>query len=97
MTDILSVIAWMVLAGGTPSTGLEEPRLDPQIILPDNPGAGQAPEPGLYTSEPWTCLVLVPGPHRDERMVRGAQDSRRFQMPIIEPELRLVPRESRQR
>lgn len=49
------------------------------------------PAPGLYKSEPYTCLVLVPGPHPDDKaLVPAAPVSPR--MPQTAPEFRLVPR-----
>jgi len=53
--------------------------------------------PGVYKTEPYTCLVLVPDPHADDKMIK----SRNFpanrspetpRMPGVTPDLRFVPR-----
>ncbi len=64
----------------SPPSATPKARLFPQ----------HAPAPGLYKTEPFSCLVLVPGPHPDDRALApgAAVDPK---MPIVKPELRLVP------
>jgi hypothetical protein len=52
--------------------------------------AEAAPKPGVYRTEPFACIVIVPGGHPDEQSVVKPGDSDST-MPMIEPELRFVP------
>ncbi|SPE58740.1 exported hypothetical protein [Verrucomicrobia bacterium] len=47
--------------------------------------------PGVYKAFPYTALVLVPGPIPDDGSVITPQ-GHNSQMPILKPELRLIPR-----
>jgi len=47
-------------------------------------------QPGAYQTEPYACIVLVPGAHPDERMVI-APPKMETKMPMIEPHLKFVP------
>jgi hypothetical protein len=49
-----------------------------------------APQPGVYKTEPYSCLVVVPGPHPDDKCIVGAP-GRGSEMPVIVPELRFIP------
>ena len=49
------------------------------------------PTPGIYTAAPYTMLVYVPPPI-DPKIVMQAGENSPL-MPIIKPELRLIPRE----
>jgi len=51
-----------------------------------------SPAPGLWKTEPFACIVLVPGPHPDESMVvhLGKAETK---MPIIKPPVKFVPLE----
>ncbi len=46
--------------------------------------------PGVYKTEPYSCIVVVPGPHPDDRSIidPGSGNS---SMPIITPGLRFIP------
>ena len=46
--------------------------------------------PGLYRSEPYTCLVLVPDRGIDEKSVVDPGKTA-SPMPLVKPELKLVP------
>lgn len=80
-------------APGVPFYGLpgqplfrSDKRLNANRLLAQN-----QPAPGLYKSEPYTCLVLVPGAHPDDQaLVTPAPVSPR--MPQTAPDLQLVPR-----
>ena len=52
--------------------------------------ASNLPTPGVYTTEPYACIVVVPGRHPDDKMAVGMTD--KTPMPIIKPELRFNPR-----
>ncbi len=54
------------------------------------PSAPPGLRPGVYRTEPYGCIVVVPGPHPDDRCLHNPGDGR-FSMPIIRPELRFVP------
>ena len=70
-----------------------------QVLPPPNskswrpPSPGQELSPGLYKSVPYTCLVLVPRSHLDDKFVigGGGPGGNIDSMPIIRPSLRLVP------
>jgi hypothetical protein len=47
--------------------------------------------PGLYQTAPYTALVLVPGPHPDDKCIAGMGGSG-VGMPMIRPELRFIPK-----
>src|SRR6266704_960718 len=47
--------------------------------------------PGVYKAEPYTCIVVVPRAHADDRMVIGMLDKTESKMPMIEPKLKFVP------
>jgi hypothetical protein len=66
----------------------------PRLFVPQLPKGSVSPldaAPGVYEAWPYTCIVVVPGAHPDDRCVAGALnvDPR---MPKTEPELRLIPR-----
>jgi len=71
-----------------------KPETQIQILPPSaQPGSPPAPTtipPGVYRTVPYSCIVVVPGPHPDDRCVvkPGNVDS---SMPIIKPELRFIP------
>ena len=57
------------------------------------------PRPGIYEAAPYTGIVVVPGPHPDDRALIGEQSTGaanlvepELRTPIIVPELRLIPR-----
>jgi hypothetical protein len=63
-------------------------------ILRSNPvvvsSAPSAIRPGVYRTFPYSCVVVVPGPHPDDRCVvnpGGGNDP----MPIIKPDLQFIP------
>jgi hypothetical protein len=55
------------------------------------PGA-RTIKPGVYEAEPFTAIVVVPAPHTDDRCIVGG-GALTEQMPIVKPDLRLIPRE----
>ena len=49
-----------------------------------------SPPAGVYRTVPYSCIVVVPGPHPDDRCVvnpRGMESA----MPIIRPDLSFIP------
>ena len=46
--------------------------------------------PGVYRTVPYSCIVLVPGPHPDDKCIvnPGPWDS---SMPIVRPDLHFIP------
>jgi hypothetical protein len=54
------------------------------------PGARRFPAPGVYKTEPYACIVVVPGRHADEAMMIDPGKTHSG-MPIIEPKLKFVP------
>ena len=55
---------------------------------------GDLPVPGIYKTEPFACIVAVPGPTSDDRMVMLPANPDQ-KMPILRPSLRFVPRDSK--
>ncbi len=73
------------------------PRLSPPRLFNLPPGGARLPAPGLYKSEPYTCLILVPGKHPDDKALKGGLQSTNLvpapaPMPGKVPELRFIPR-----
>jgi len=75
--------------------------LSPQIILqaqfsPDPPAR---PKPGIYETAPYTSIIVVPGPHPDDRAIvpLGGPGTAIPSIPTIQPELRLIPRDKPQK
>ena len=62
----------------------------PQSARPRRPASpGQLPA-GVYKTAPYSCIVVVPGPHPDDRTIvnpRGGDSA----MPIIKPDLQFIP------
>jgi hypothetical protein len=46
--------------------------------------------PGVYKTEPYSCIVVVPGPHLDDRFV-VRPGTTNFPMPVVKPGLRFIP------
>jgi hypothetical protein len=66
------------------------PRHPPSFARGARPGEPGSVPPGVYESEPYTCIVVVPGPQWDDRcLVPGGAAIE--PMPVVKPELRLVP------
>jgi hypothetical protein len=75
-----------------------QPILPPRVLLFDSPStASNSLPPGIYKTEPYTCLVLVPGPHPDDKCIIGnGAGQPNIQMPIRRPELQFIPRKPSQ-
>ncbi|HEY5914302.1 MAG TPA: hypothetical protein VJA21_27245 [Verrucomicrobiae bacterium] len=75
-----------------PVPGAKSPRLY-RPTQPGTPEAGQL-KPGVYESAPYTCIVVVPGAHPDDRSCVGGAypDTAASRMPTITPGLRFIPR-----
>lgn len=65
-------------------------RHSPGLLLGSQPPPAPIVLPGTYVCEPYTCLLVVPGPHPDDKCVI-ASGGPRDPMPMFKPELRLVP------
>ena len=58
-----------------------------QTNLKNSPGA---PAPGVYKTEPYTCIVIVPGASPDDKsVIHPAEPAPN--MPVLTPDLRFVP------
>jgi hypothetical protein len=70
-----------------------KPIWPPRAHLFDSPTAvSNTLPPGLYKTEPYTCLVLVPGPHPDDKCIIGSRAVQPTeQMPMSQPELQFIP------
>jgi hypothetical protein len=65
----------------------------PSITQPNPPrplaSSDQLPG-GVYKTATYTCIVLVPGPHPDDRAI-VSPSSGDYRMPILRPNLHLIP------
>jgi hypothetical protein len=52
------------------------------------------PTPGVYKTAPFTCIVVVPGKHADDRSVVKPTEVDSA-MPVVKPELRFIPLHSK--
>ncbi len=85
-----------------PSVPKHRPIAPPRIFLFDSPPSASnarsnALPPGVYNTEPYTSLVLVPGPHPDDKCIIGngaAQPP--IRMPTVKPDLQFIPRKPAQ-
>ena len=72
----------------------QKPRAQAHLFVPSARHYGRAPSanplPGLYKTAPHSCIVVVPGPHPDDRCIvnPGESDS---SMPILKPDLQFIP------
>ena len=64
------------------------------LRVPQQPKQLQTPPsglaPGIYKTEPYTCIVIVPGEHPDDRMAIHPPDPAP-NMPVLKPDLRFTP------
>ncbi len=84
LTSNIGVLAWST--NGVQRTNFfARPRLArPKGRVPS------APKPGVYRTEPYACIVVVPGKHPDDRSVVKPGDPGP-PMPVVRPELRFIP------
>ena len=54
------------------------------------PAAAAGPAPGVYKTTPYSCIVMVPGPHPDDRAIVSPGGGQ-YTMPVITPELQFIP------
>jgi hypothetical protein len=74
------------------------PARKPELMIQTLPSSARPHPPstpptipaGVYQTVPYSCIVVVPGPHPDDRCIfgKGSGDS---SMPIIKPDLRFIP------
>ena len=62
----------------------------PNAPATNSPSAAPTIPPGVYRTVPYSCIVVVPGPHPDDRCIFG-KGSVGSPMPIIKPDLRFIP------
>ena len=64
------------------------------LQVPEQPKRLQTPPsglaPGIYETEPYTCIIIVPGEHPDDRMAIHPPDPAP-NMPVLKPDLRFIP------
>jgi hypothetical protein len=65
-----------------------------QVVIAKASGPVPLPKPGVYTSAPYTCVVIVPDGHIDEKFVIGGAGPTIPDMPTIVPHLELIPRKT---
>jgi len=65
------------------------PLFENNTVAERNTGRPLVPGPGIYKTAPYTCIVVVPGGHPDDKMIhpRGTPPS----MPTVQPDLRFIP------
>jgi hypothetical protein len=77
-------------------TNLSPPRAEPVPVRLATHAKSSSPaqiKPGTYKTEPYTCIVVAPGPHPDDRAVVGIGGGN-DRMPKLQPDLRFIPRSS---
>jgi len=82
-----NVLMPLLASGWQPQFGV--PRV-PQSARPRRPASPDQLPAGVYRTAPYSCIVLVPGPHPDDRAIvnpRGGDSA----MPIIKPDLQFIP------
>ncbi len=55
-------------------------------------GAPAILAPGVYETKPFSCIVVAPGPHPDDKMVKPAAP---LEMPTAKPDLQFIPRKNK--
>ncbi len=83
--------AGVPLLGSSSNSPASTRKLLPRLNLHLGETAPSLPKPGVYEARPYTMIVVVPGPTPDDRSVHGLEGMEP-RMPIIKPELRLIPR-----
>ena len=89
------MLAWLAFGGGAraqPQTNLVVVRKTFKSSSQRHAQPVPPLRPGLYESHPYTCIILVPEIHADERAIANATVHGVTAMPIIKPNLWLVPR-----
>jgi hypothetical protein len=78
---------------GPISGGHSTNRIVPVISRPASPAQLA---PGVYETKPYTCIVVVPGVHPDDKMSKGGPSVAPSEpwMPAVKPDLHFVPRTS---
>ena len=79
-------------AARTPKVRPIAPKVVPSVnrLFAQRPAL---PAPGIYETAPFTCIVVVLGPHPDDRSVRSPAVAP-F-MPTVRPGMRFIPRAPR--
>jgi hypothetical protein len=62
----------------------------PSAVRPHPPSVSPTIPAGVYRTVPYGCIVVVPGPHPDDRCIFG-KGTGESSMPIIKPDLRVIP------
>jgi hypothetical protein len=65
----------------------------PSVPRPSRPRPPASPGQllaGVYKTLPYTCIVVVPGPHPDDQAI-FSPSSRDYRMPIVRPDLQFIP------
>jgi hypothetical protein len=101
LVSLLALVAQPVMATEpVPAANAPEskrgPKTAPARLFLTPPLNDQALAPGLYKTEPYTCLVLVPGKHPDDIALKGGTLSTNLapiipRMPSKVPEQRFTP------
>jgi hypothetical protein len=74
-----------------PANKLEfKSQILPPPAGPISPSAPATVPPGVYRTVPYSCIVVVPGPHPDDRCIVRPPDVD-SSMPITKPELQFIP------
>jgi hypothetical protein len=85
-----SVLASTQKTGSTFSLRSQPVVTTNKFVLEKRPGPGAPIRPGVYQSYPYSCLVLVPGSHPDDKCIINPSATAP-RMLIIKPDLRLMP------
>ena len=75
------------------------PVLKPAFSVQTFPAAARSHPPfappaipaGVYETTPYSSIVVVPGPHPDDRCIIGSGGGGGSSMPVIKPDLQFIP------
>ncbi len=85
---------WQAAPSGSPGAPLVIPPGVQGLVLSNRvlvPTAPAMVPPGVYETGPYSCIVVVPGPHADDCSIINPGGGG-YSMPIGRPDLRFVPR-----
>jgi hypothetical protein len=92
MKPIFQVIALAALltSGGAVAQTVSLAKPSPPLVQSLGAGWDQPLKPGLYKTEPFSCLVLVPSAQADGRAIVKPKEPSP-PMPVVKPDLRFIP------
>jgi hypothetical protein len=81
---------WLFRALPTANKPEFKVQILPPPARPISPSAPATVPHGVYRTVPYSCIVVVPGPHPDDRCIVRPPDVD-FSMLVVKPELQFIP------